>query len=85
MKANLPWIAGVTAVALIFSSLVIGAETSKPKPYSLTNCLVSDEKLGSMGKPVRIVHQGQEVKFCCKPCVRKFKKDPETYLAKLNN
>jgi hypothetical protein len=36
-----------------------------------------------MGTPVTIVHNGQEVKFCCKPCVAKFKKDPEKYLKKI--
>lgn len=59
-----------------------GAET-KPKPYPLDTCLVSGEKLGSMGKPFVIVHEGQEIAFCCKKCKPKFDADPAKYLAKL--
>ena len=53
------------------------------KPYSSDECIVTDNKLGSMGDPITIVHKGQEVKFCCKPCVAKFNANPEKYLAKL--
>ncbi len=53
------------------------------KPYTSDMCIVTDNKLGSMGDPITIVHEGQEVKFCCKPCVSKFKKNPGKYLANL--
>ncbi|YCM44608.1 hypothetical protein V2O64_01055 [Verrucomicrobiaceae bacterium 227] len=53
------------------------------KPYTSDKCVVTDNKLGSMGDPITMVHKGQEVKFCCKPCVAKFKANPEKYLAKL--
>lgn len=53
------------------------------KPYPLSTCIVSDNKLGSMGTPVTKVHQGQEVKFCCEPCVKKFDANPAKYMAKL--
>lgn len=53
------------------------------KPYLLSKCLVSGETLGEMGDPIRIVYEGQEIKFCCKSCPKKFEKDPETYLKKL--
>lgn len=54
------------------------------KPYPLKTCIVTDNDLGSMGDEQRIVHQGQEIKFCCKPCVDKFQKNPERYLKKLS-
>ena len=54
------------------------------KAYPLKTCIVSGEELGKMGEPVRIVHEGQEIKFCCKSCEPDFKKDPAKYLAKLN-
>ncbi len=54
------------------------------KPYPLDTCLVSGEKLDEMGEPQVIVHEGQEVKFCCKMCIKKFKADPEKYLKKMN-
>ena len=57
---------------------------SSLKPYRLETCPVSGEKLGSMGEPVVIQHEGREIKFCCDSCVPKFKKDPVKYLEKLD-
>lgn len=54
------------------------------KSYPLSTCIVTDNDLGSMGDEQRIVYQGQEVKFCCKPCVQKFLKNPEKYLPKIS-
>ena len=56
---------------------------AKAKPYPLAFCLVSDEKFeGSDMKPFELVHEGQTIKFCCKNCVKDFKKDPKKYLTK---
>lgn len=52
-------------------------------PYPLNTCIVTNNKLGSMGKPITKVYKNQEVKFCCKPCVSKFEKNPEKYLKKI--
>jgi hypothetical protein len=57
--------------------------TPEVKPYPLDTCLVSGEKLGSMGEPVRIVHNGQEIKFCCAGCQPEFEVDPEKFLSEL--
>jgi hypothetical protein len=51
-------------------------------------CPVSDERLGSMGKPLKITvkdskGQDHEVFLCCPSCEDPIKKDPDTYLAKL--
>ena len=51
--------------------------------YPLKTCVVTDEKLGSMGKAYVHSHEGQEVQFCCKSCVSKFNKDPQKYLKKV--
>ena len=59
------------------------AGTGGVKPYTPDTCIVTDNRLGSMGDPVRLVHDGQEVKFCCQPCVAKFQADPQKYLNKL--
>jgi len=60
------------------------ADASPPaKPYSLNTCVVSGEKLGSMGKPVSFVHEGQEIKLCCAECRKDFDKEPAKFLAKL--
>lgn len=53
------------------------------KPYTSDKCIVTDNKLGSMGDPISMVHNGQEVKFCCKPCIAKFKANPDKYFANL--
>ena len=50
------------------------------KPYPSSTCVVSGKKLGSMGKPARIVHKGQEIKFCCGGCIKGFKNDPAIYM-----
>lgn len=80
MKTQIKLQTLIAIAAMIFVSAAAGAPT---KPYPSKDCIVSDNKLGSMGKVVRIVHEKQEVKFCCKPCVKKFKANPEKYLAKL--
>ena len=56
---------------------------SKLKPYPLTTCVVSGEKLGEMGKPVVYEYKDREIKFCCKDCIKDFKKDPAKYVKKL--
>lgn len=72
------------AGALLFASCATsGSSTAGAKPYPLDICIVTDNKLGSMGTPVTLVYQGQEVKFCCKPCVAKFHRNPDRYLAAL--
>ncbi len=47
-------------------------------------CPVTDEPLGSMGKPYKITHEGTDVFFCCEMCKDSFTDDPGKYLAKLN-
>lgn len=61
----------------------MASKADDAKPYTLDVCIVSGEKLGSMGKPISQVHEGQEVKFCCKSCVPDFNKEPAKYLTKL--
>ena len=61
-----------------------GKKDAKAKPYPLEKCIVSDEKLGEMGKPVVLTYEGQEMKFCCKDCVKKFNKEPAKYLKLMN-
>ena len=53
------------------------------KSYTSPNCLVTGNKLGSMRKVITKVYDDQQVKFCCKPCVKKFEANPATYLANL--
>jgi YHS domain-containing protein len=57
--------------------------TTKPKPYTLKTCAVTGEKLGTMDKPFVFVHEGREIKLCCKDCQKDFKKDPAKYVKKI--
>ncbi|MFM8469268.1 MAG: efflux RND transporter periplasmic adaptor subunit, partial [Limisphaerales bacterium] len=54
------------------------------KPYPLDVCIVGGEKLGSMGEPATLIHQGQQVKFCCSGCQPEFEEDPTKFLKKLS-
>ena len=77
-------LAALLAAACLSGFAFAAEPTTKPaKPYPLHTCVVTDEDLGDMGTPVVITHEGQEVKFCCGGCVKKFKKDPATYMKKI--
>lgn len=56
---------------------------AQKKSYPLDRCVVSGEKLGEMGEPVDFVHGNRLIRFCCKMCIRKFRRHPAKYLAKL--
>ena len=46
-------------------------------------CPVTDESLGSMGKPVKVMVDGRPVFLCCKACERTLRAEPKKYLAKI--
>lgn len=73
------------AVALLISVSIssTGFARAKTKSYPLKTCLVTDNDLDSMGDKQGFVHDGQQIKVCCEPCIGKFKKNPAKYLAKL--
>ncbi|MFW6170560.1 MAG: hypothetical protein ACODAD_08720 [Planctomycetota bacterium] len=48
-------------------------------------CPVSDQPLGSMGKPIKVTVEGQDVLLCCSACESQIKENPEKYLAKLSD
>ena len=54
---------------------------SAAKPYPLKKCIVTDEDFH--GDPYVFVHEGQEVKLCCKDCLPDFEKEPAKYMKKL--
>lgn len=58
-------------------------KSTTPRPYPLKTCLVSGEDLDSMDERVSTVYQGQVFEFCCKPCLKKFNKEPAKYQAML--
>ena len=74
-----------TLALMLGTSSLIAADSAKPFPASLKTCVVSGEKLDSMGKPYVFTHEGQEVKFCCKNCLKDFKKNPAKYMTIIND
>lgn len=84
-------IKNLTAITLAVTFLASPAicftaeKKEKSKPYPLDKCLVSDEKLGEMGKPFVFTHEGQEIQLCCKPCQKDFNKDKAKYMKKLKD
>jgi hypothetical protein len=68
----------------------VAAERSKlsPEDRALVEaqewCVVSsEERLGSMGPPLKLDIKGQPVFVCCKGCKRKAEADPDKTLAKV--
>jgi hypothetical protein len=47
-------------------------------------CPVTDQPLGSMGEPVKVVVKGRTVFLCCEGCTKKLMSDPDKYLKKLD-
>ena len=85
MKSNLLLVT-LFALPLAFASCSNkedAASNGASDGYPLKNCVVSGEPLGSMGDPYVLEHEGTTVKFCCKACLPKFNKDPDTYVAKI--
>lgn len=79
----------IPSVAILFSAIASlsaapQAAKEKAKSYPLKVCIVSDEALGGeMGDPVYVNYNGQTYAFCCKPCIKDFKKDPKKFEKKL--
>ena len=81
---------GAAVLSGNLATSALAADQAKPgdakaaRPYPLKTCIVSGEKLdGDMGKPYVFVEQGQEIKLCCKSCLKDFKKEPAKYLKKI--
>lgn len=91
------WLAAATLVILVgvgcgtdqqssqTSTPAGGTQTAQAKAYPLDWCIVTGEKLGSMGDPVSRTYQGREVKFCCKHCIEEFEKTPALYIARIDS
>lgn len=73
----------------LLSSLLLGAgilsasDAGVPASYPLKKCVVSNEDLGTMGKAVKVTHEGTDVYLCCKSCTKDFHKDAAKFVAKV--
>ncbi len=64
-------------------------DSAVPANYPLTTCVVSDEELGSMGKPFEVIYKQQgkadrKILLCCSNCEDGFLKEPATFVALLD-
>jgi hypothetical protein len=84
----------LTLAALLAVGLIVRAEDKKAEAakdtYPLKTCVVSGEDLGAMDDLVKYTYtapdgKSREVRFCCKDCIKKFKKDPEKYLKMIDD
>jgi hypothetical protein len=46
-------------------------------------CPVTNEELGSMGAPVKVMIDGRPIFICCKGCEKALRSDPKKYLIKI--
>jgi hypothetical protein len=86
-----PILTSLLCAAALLALPLAGAAADKKgesaKPYPLDKCLVSGEKLGADPdmKPHVFTVDGQEVKLCCKSCLKDFNKDKAKYMAKIQD
>lgn len=82
-----PLLTVLIASATFAASAAFAADPPAAKPvikaYPLDTCIVTGEKLGSMGAAIVMTTGDQEIKLCCKGCIKTYEKDPAKYLAKL--
>lgn len=76
----------IAAIAATFALGAVAADKKvklKTKPYPLDTCIVSEEKLGSMGDAVVFTEGDQEIQLCCKSCRKDFDKNKAANLKKI--
>ncbi len=82
-----------SACCIILILSIAGCGSGAPTPvsnpnavdhYPLDVCVVSSQKLGSMGEPYSIKYEGKTVKLCCSKCVKEFNTDPAKFMEILN-
>jgi YHS domain-containing protein len=66
------------------SPLAAAKPTDKELIEKQKTCPVTDQPLGSMGKPVKVSVKGRTVFLCCAGCKKKLLADPDKYLKKLD-
>jgi len=70
---------------LVLEKVTIQGPDQLGDPYPLKTCPVSGITLGSMGEPIVMIHDGREVRFCRKSCIREFHSDANGFLEKIDD
>lgn len=73
----------IPTILLFCLGLASYGKNSNAGSYPLTTCLVSGEKLESMGEPHVFMHECTEVRLCCESCLDDFNNEPAKHMAKL--
>ena len=69
------------ASLLLGAGILSAADAGVPATYPLKKCVVSNEDLGTMGKAVKVTHEGTDVYLCCKSCTKKFTAEAAKFTA----
>ncbi len=77
------YLLSLAALSFLAPAFAADALPAGVKPYPLKTCIISGEPLDGHGEPVSKIYETQEVKFCCKPCIKKFDKDVAGNLKKI--
>lgn len=87
MKKITYWLLTILVASFIPSYGNDSLETQK-KNYPTDKCVVSGEKLGEMGDPVKKTVKTTKgdrlILLCCKGCIKKIDQDTEAYVNKLD-
>jgi hypothetical protein len=83
-KAICPCCQTASAASADTSPVAAAKATDKELIEKQKTCPVTDQPLGSMGKPVKVVVKGRTVFLCCAGCKKKLLANPDTYLKKLD-
>ena len=84
MKRFIPFLLAAFCGSAAFAADSAGnppapAAAVNANPAVNTVCPVSGDRVGSVGKPAYAEYHGRQVAFCCKACVKKFRKNPDKY------
>lgn len=69
-----PFRSAITPLALLFLAVGLRAEGPANK---ICPIMTEDEAVPE----AKVAYQGKDIYFCCSPCVKQFKRDPDYYVA----
>lgn len=75
---------GEDAMAKMKAGLAKLADEDRASAEKQHMCPVSDQMLGTMGAPIKLTLNDQDVWICCEGCRKKAEADPEAILAKVS-
>ena len=68
----------------VCTQVLVSRTVDAVEPYPLETCPVSGLKLGEMGPPIVMLHEGREVRFCSDGCIATFQKKADELLSQID-